>query len=42
MEIKSTSLRDFQVLAKIGEGAYAQVFKVKRIADNNIYALKKV
>lgn len=36
------SLNDFLVLAKIGEGAYSSVHKVKRLSDGNIYALKKV
>lgn len=36
------SLSDFLVLAKIGEGAYSSVHKVKRLSDGNIYALKKV
>ncbi len=27
---------------KIGQGAYSQVYKVKRIEDNFIYALKRV
>ena len=33
---------DFQIISKLGEGAYSTVFKVKRIIDNEIYALKKV
>ena len=33
---------DFQILSKLGEVAYSTVFKVKRIIDNQIYALKKV
>ena len=33
---------DFQILSKLGEGAYSTVYKVKRIIDNQIYALKKV
>ena len=33
---------DFQVISKLGEGAYSTVYKVKRIIDGNIYALKKV
>ena len=32
----------FKIISKLGEGAYSTVLKVKRIADNNIYALKKV
>lgn len=37
-----TRLADFEILKKIGDGAYSQVFKVKRKADGIIYALKKV
>jgi NIMA (never in mitosis gene a)-related kinase len=42
------SLKDFQILSKLGnefwlgEGAYSQVYKVKRISDGQEYALKKV
>ena len=32
----------FQIMNKLGEGAYSTVFKVKRMVDGNIYALKKV
>ena len=35
-------MEDFQILSKLGEGAYSTVYKVKRIIDNQIYALKKV
>lgn len=38
----STSLNDFKQLALLGEGAYSAVYKVLRLADNEIYALKKV
>ena len=34
MDKQNTScLRDFEVLGKLGEGAFGQVFKVKRKAD---------
>ena len=36
------SLNDFQILGKLGEGAYSSVYKVRRITDGGIYALKKV
>jgi NIMA (never in mitosis gene a)-related kinase 1/4/5 len=43
------SIKDFQILSKLGEGAYSSVYKVLRIADNleypisfSRYALKKV
>jgi NIMA (never in mitosis gene a)-related kinase len=35
-------MNDFQIITKLGEGAYSVVYKVKRFIDNNIYALKKV
>ena len=35
-------INDFQIINKLGEGAYSTVFKVKRNIDKNIYALKKV
>ena len=28
------SLKDFQVLSKLGEGAYSSVYKVRRLIDN--------
>lgn len=36
------SLSNFEILTKLGDGAYSSVYKVRRIADGNIYALKKV
>lgn len=36
------SLKDFELLNKLGEGAFSNVYKVKRISDGQIYALKKV
>ena len=35
-------MEGFKVLSKIGEGSYSTVLKVQRIADGNIYALKRV
>ena len=35
-------MNGFQLISKLGEGAYSTVLKVKRIKDGNIYALKKV
>ena len=36
------SLKDFQILSKLGDGAYSTVYKVQRLEDNMIYALKRV
>ena len=35
-------MEGFEIISKLGEGSYSTVLKVKRIKDNNIYALKKV
>ena len=35
-------MQDFKIISKLGEGAYSTVYKVKRIVDGDIYALKKV
>jgi len=37
-----SSLSDFKQLSLLGEGAYSAVYKVMRLADNEVYALKKV
>ena len=36
------SLNDFQILEKLGEGAYSTVYRVRRSQDKKVYALKKV
>jgi len=38
----SLMIKDFQILSKLGEGAYSVVYKVKRLTDGNEYALKRV
>jgi NIMA (never in mitosis gene a)-related kinase len=35
-------MNKFQTINKLGEGAFGQVFKVKRISDGEEYAMKKV
>ena len=35
-------MKDFTVIKKLGDGAYSSVYKVKRINDEEHYALKKV
>lgn len=35
-------IKDFQILSKLGEGAYSTVYKVKRLSDGVEYALKRV
>lgn len=39
---QSTSLKNFKQMALLGEGAYSSVYKILRLSDNKIYALKKV
>ena len=40
--LHKTKVSDFDVVKRIGDGAYSQVFKVRRKADGCVYALKKV
>lgn len=35
-------LSDFQIIKKLGDGAYSSVYKAKRLTDGAIYALKQV
>ena len=35
-------IKDFQIISKLGEGAYSAVYKVKRLSDGKEYALKRV
>ena len=37
-----STINDFQIIKKLGDGAYSSVYKVKRLDDNSIYALKQV
>lgn len=37
-----TTMDDFKIIEKLGDGAYSSVFKVKRVEDSQYYALKKV
>lgn len=36
------SMNQFEIISKIGEGAFACVYKVKRREDGKLYALKKI
>ena len=36
------SLKDFEILSKLGDGAYSSVYKVRRLSDGQVYALKRV
>ena len=38
----ASKVGDFTIIKKLGDGAYSSVYKVKRLDDNDIYALKKV
>lgn len=38
----SSTLDNFEIQARLGEGAYSNVYKVIWKSDKNIYALKKV
>ena len=39
---KKKVMNGFEIISKLGEGAYSIVYKVKRKEDSKIYALKKV
>lgn len=39
---KASTLSQFKLISNLGDGAYSKVFKVKRIADGHMYALKMV
>ena len=36
------SMQGFEVQAKLGEGSYSTVYKVRRKSDGKVYALKQV
>jgi serine/threonine protein kinase len=36
------TLKNFNVIEKLGEGSFANVYKVQRIDDKKLYAMKKV
>ena len=40
--INTTIIKDFKKEKVIGKGSFGSVYLVRRIADNNIYALKTV
>lgn len=42
MDQKQSSAKDFEMLMKLGEGAFGVVWKVKRKEDGKEYAMKKV
>ncbi len=37
-----TTIKQFNIIQKIGEGTYSSVHLVRRISDNKEYALKRV
>ena len=42
MSLNSNRMLEFNVINKLGTGAFSEVFKVFRKSDNQTYALKKV
>jgi|AntAceMinimDraft_5_1070358.scaffolds.fasta_scaffold59980_1 serine/threonine protein kinase len=41
-EGRRSSVSDFELLSKIGEGTFGQVYKAKRLADGCLYVIKRV
>ena len=39
---KVSTLKDFEIISRLGEGSFASVYKARRYDDKAIYALKKV
>ena len=37
-----STIKDFEIMEKIGDGAYSHVFRARRLEDGQKYALKKV
>lgn len=35
-------MNQYEIVGKIGEGAFASVYKVKRKQDSKLYALKRI
>jgi NIMA (never in mitosis gene a)-related kinase 1/4/5 len=40
--MSTTTIKDFQIKQKLGEGAFSTVYSVKRTSDGAQYAMKKV
>ena len=38
----SSNVDRYQKMDKLGEGTYSTVYKVRRVSDQQVYALKKV
>jgi serine/threonine protein kinase len=41
-EARRSSVSDFELLSKIGEGTFGQVYKARRLEDGRIYVIKRV
>jgi len=37
-----TTVKDFKVVKRLGKGAFGEVYKVQRISDGEVYAMKKI
>eukprot|EP00347_Sterkiella_histriomuscorum_P019874 403339981 len=41
-QIIGSTIKNFEIIAELGKGAYSSVYKVRRIQDGQIYAMKKI
>ena len=40
--LKESKLSDFDIIKKVGEGAFGKVYKVRRKSDKEMYAMKVI